>query len=194
MSKQTLAYDRLAVLREACIDWAVKPNWSKANIGWEVFEGVREWYSNAQLDVLGIQLPKNSSDTALALKNAGQKLFRWLGADEVPASPAKVFFIEHVIVSVMPSCIRLNYINTLYGNHLCFSHLVRTATEEGLENLLMPFAKEVTEALQAMVAAQQKNVRLEDIGGFVLELRESVAMHEAAIAALEKLGRNGVGN
>lgn len=183
--------NRLGVLRDACLMWAHASEWSRGSIGVEVFEAVSEMYSGAELDAMDIQLPRSSADASKTLWNAQQKLFRWLGAADVPASPVKVFAIEHVIVSVMPDCIRLNYINTLYGNNLCFSNLVRTEAEEGVEGLLLPFTKEATEALQAMVAAQQKNVRLEDIGGFVLELRESVAMHEAAIAALEKLQRNG---
>lgn len=190
MSFKALKPCRLTILREACLAWSRLSEWNKATIGYEVFDALREEFNGAELEAMDVQLPKPSCDAARALRNAGQKLFRWLGAEECAPSRDKVFMIEHVIVSVMPDVIKNDYMQRLYGKtmYLSAGRDAENNAADDVSSLLLPLTKESSEAVQAMIRMAQTGANKPiNVENCLREVRESVAMHNAAITVLEAM-------
>lgn len=98
--------------------------------------------------------------------------------------------IEHVIVGVMPDAIKNDYMHKLYGKHMFLSagRDAQCDAADDISSLLLPLTKESSEAVQAMIRMAQTGANKPiNIESCLREVRGSLAMHNAAVTALEAM-------
>ena len=162
------------------------PRQSRARFTDKVVDAFYALKFDEHLDVKEVKINwcVGGDDFEKDMRHNMQKLFRWLDAyQESKANPAKLFYIEQVIVAAMPEDLRVKYLNEVY---MCSGVSVTKKApskheELDINDMVKSLIKEGSEAQQAALNLGN-NPTKETLTSAIREISES----EAACAEIRQ--------
>ena len=187
---------RLALIQRAINRWLELPRVSRQSISNVVFDEAFKKRVAETLHANGLNFvnPDVADDPSDAMRTNTQALFRWLGYFPEACKPQTqhLFYIEQVILAVMPSQLKTEYLNDVYadsGVYICDAGEYGEYKADGTVLSTSDKADVTRENSEAEISLMRidSNSSIEEIAAALKELNEAIAKNKQVSAKLERL-------
>lgn len=174
-------YTRLEHLREVVAEWRKLPKVNKQHIAFSVMEEIARHEFKDVLASVGIAFTDSGNEYNDAQRNA-EKIFRWLGEMDIAEQPAKLFYVEEILICAMPESIKTDYLNRIYNKAGAYVSFPEKSGHDhaDIELICATLIKENSEA-QIAVFKLSKCLSMKELKLAEKELSESISITQAAL-------------